>query len=41
MITKWHTHAVYVSGFRTTLKQINDVMWICEELQKYWDNLNK
>lgn len=41
MITKWHTHAVYVSGFRTTLKQINDVMWICEELQKYWDNFNK
>lgn len=41
MITRWHTHALYVAGFRTTIKQINDVMSICDRLQKYWESLSK
>ena len=40
MITKWHTHALYISGFITTIKQIDDVMSIAKRLKAYWESID-
>ncbi len=35
IITKWHTHALYIAGFKTTIRQIDDVMNIARRLKVY------
>ena len=35
IITKWHTHALYIVGFKTTIRQIEDVMNITRRLKVY------
>ena len=41
IITKWHTHALYIASFKTTIRQIDNIMSIGIRLKKYWEKIDQ